>query len=49
MTVVQSFVCGNFYKKAPAYADLPANAADLIIEAISYNTARTSLVMVGNI
>lgn len=47
MTVVQSYVCGELYVTTPPKFDsLPANVGEVLVQAISYNTASTSLVMV---
>ncbi|XP_023209409.1 plasma membrane calcium-transporting ATPase 2-like [Centruroides sculpturatus] len=45
MTVVQSFICGVLHKSSPKYENLPQPPADIIITAISLNSAYTSRVM----
>jgi hypothetical protein len=49
MTVVQSFVGGKLYTETPKYADLPSNIGEVLLEAISYNTASTSKVIVSGL
>lgn len=46
MTAVQCYSCGVHYKRIPKYEHLPANVASIIIEAISYNSAYTTRIMV---
>lgn len=48
MTVVRAFICGHMYSHMPKSDTLPKNVADLIVEAISYNTASTSILVVRN-
>ncbi|XP_066962012.1 plasma membrane calcium-transporting ATPase 2 isoform X3 [Macrobrachium rosenbergii] len=48
MTVVQSYVCGEDYKTTPKYDSLPHHVADLIVHAISINSAYTSRVLPGD-
>lgn len=45
MTVVQSFICGVLHKSSPKYEHLPQPIGDIIITAISLNSAYTSRVM----
>lgn len=47
MSVVQSYICGQSYDKPPAFDSLPANVGEVLLQAISYNTASTSLVVVS--
>lgn len=47
MTVVQAFISGEDYKTTPKYESLPHNVADLILHAISINSAYTSRVLPG--
>ncbi|CAL8077870.1 unnamed protein product [Orchesella dallaii] len=42
MTVVQSHICSVQYKHSPKHTDLPPQVADLIVHAISVNSAYTS-------
>lgn len=48
MTVVQAFICGEDYKTMPKYESLPHNVADLLLHAISINSAYTSRVLPGD-
>ncbi|XP_068239162.1 LOW QUALITY PROTEIN: plasma membrane calcium-transporting ATPase 2-like [Palaemon carinicauda] len=48
MTVVQSYICGEDHKTTPKYDSLPHYVADLIIHAISINSAYTSRVLPGD-
>ncbi|KAK7078894.1 Plasma membrane calcium-transporting ATPase 3 [Halocaridina rubra] len=48
MTVVQSYICHEDYKTPPKYDSLPHHVADLIIHAISINSAYTSRVLPGD-
>ncbi len=46
MTVVQSYIGGVHYKSTPKFETLPSSVASLLIDAISYNSAYTTRVMV---
>ncbi len=48
MTVVRSFVCGTMYEECPKFSELPEKMAELMIQAISVNTAFTSKLLVLN-
>lgn len=45
MTVVESYIAGKQYKTTPAYNDLPAKTADLMVRAISINSGYTSQII----
>ncbi|XP_028966499.1 plasma membrane calcium-transporting ATPase 2 [Galendromus occidentalis] len=45
MTCVQSFVAGVHHKSTPKYSDLPAAAADKIVNGISVNSAYTTRII----
>lgn len=47
MTVVQSFVCNKLAKTAADFSDIPDSVEDILIKAISINSAYTSRVMVS--
>lgn len=47
MTVVQSYIGGTRYKKAPAFADLPKDLGEKLINAIGVNCGYTSRVLVS--
>ena len=46
MTVVSSYICEKLSKTIPKFTDIPPTVGDLIVEAISINSAYTSRVMV---
>lgn len=46
MTVVQSFVAGVFHKTQPKFEQLPANVGQVLVDAISLNSAYTTRLMV---
>ena len=48
MTVVQSYICEKLYKTSPKFCDIPNKIANLIIQAISINSAYTTRLMVIN-
>ncbi|XP_069165984.1 plasma membrane calcium-transporting ATPase 2 isoform X2 [Procambarus clarkii] len=48
MTVVQSYIGGETYKTSPKYESLPRNVAELLLYAISVNSAYTSRVLPGD-
>lgn len=48
MTVVQSYICSEDYKTTPKYESLPHQVADLLLHAISVNSAYTSRVLPGD-
>uniref|UniRef100_A0A8D8R135 Calcium-transporting ATPase n=1 Tax=Cacopsylla melanoneura TaxID=428564 RepID=A0A8D8R135_9HEMI len=45
MTVVQSYICEVLSKTTPKFSSLPPNVGNLIIQAISINSAYTSRIM----
>ncbi|XP_072765662.1 plasma membrane calcium-transporting ATPase 2 isoform X6 [Anoplolepis gracilipes] len=45
MTVVQSYICEKMCKTTPNFSDLPSHIGELIIQAISINSAYTSRIM----
>ncbi|XP_015433532.1 PREDICTED: LOW QUALITY PROTEIN: plasma membrane calcium-transporting ATPase 2 [Dufourea novaeangliae] len=45
MTVVQSYICETLSKTLPKFSDLPNHIGNLIIQAISVNSAYTSRIM----
>lgn len=45
MTVVQSYICEKLSKTIPPFSDLPSHVGNLIIHAISINSAYTSRIM----
>lgn len=45
MTVVQSYICEKIYKTTPNFSDIPSQIGDLIVQAISINSAYTSRIM----
>ena len=47
MTVVQSYVGGIHYKTQPKFANLPSNMAQILVDAISLNSAYTTRLMVS--
>lgn len=46
MTAVQGYVCGVHYKSIPKYETLPKSMVNILIDAISYNSAYTTRIMV---
>ena len=46
MTVVQSYVSGIHYKTQPKFEALPQNMAQILVDAISFNSAYTTRLMV---
>lgn len=48
MTVVQSYICSEDHKTTPKYDSLPHPVGELIIHAISINSAYTSRVLPGD-
>lgn len=46
MTVVQSYVCGVHHKTQPKFAQLPSNMSQILVDAISLNSAYTTRLMV---
>ncbi|XP_071518787.1 plasma membrane calcium-transporting ATPase 2 isoform X6 [Panulirus ornatus] len=48
MTVVQSYICSEDHKTTPKYESLPHHVAELLIHAISINSAYTSRVLPGD-
>lgn len=47
MTVVQSYICGVHHKKSPKFEQLPQNMAQILVDAISINSAYTTRIMVS--
>lgn len=47
MTAVQCYLCGVHYKEIPKYEQLPNNVASTLIDAIAYNSAYTTRIMVS--
>ena len=47
MTVVQSYICEVLSKTTPKFSTIPANVGNLIIQAISVNSAYTTRIMVS--
>lgn len=45
MTVVQSYICEKMSKTTPNFAEIPSHIGELIIQAISINSAYTSRIM----
>ncbi|KYN03663.1 Plasma membrane calcium-transporting ATPase 2 [Cyphomyrmex costatus] len=45
MTVVQSYICEKMCKTTPNFSDIPSHIGELIIQAISINSAYTSRIM----
>ncbi|XP_033337765.1 plasma membrane calcium-transporting ATPase 3 isoform X6 [Megalopta genalis] len=45
MTVVQSYICEKMSKSAPKFSDIPNHIGNLVIQAISINSAYTSRIM----
>ncbi|XP_070149499.1 plasma membrane calcium-transporting ATPase 2 isoform X7 [Polyergus mexicanus] len=45
MTVVQSYICEKMCKTTPNFSDIPSHVGELIIQAISINSAYTSRIM----
>ncbi|RLU20100.1 hypothetical protein DMN91_006706 [Ooceraea biroi] len=45
MTVVQSYICEKMSKTTPNFSDIPSHIGELIIQAISINSAYTSRIM----
>lgn len=45
MTVVQSYICEKMCKSTPNFSDIPSHIGELIIQAISINSAYTSRIM----
>ncbi|XP_076232963.1 plasma membrane calcium-transporting ATPase 3 isoform X4 [Calliopsis andreniformis] len=45
MTVVQSYICEKMSKTIPKFSDIPSHVGNLIIQAISVNSAYTSRIM----
>ncbi|XP_066903814.1 plasma membrane calcium-transporting ATPase 2 isoform X2 [Halyomorpha halys] len=48
MTVVQSYICEVLSKTTPKFSTIPANVGNLIIQAISVNSAYTTRIMPGD-
>lgn len=48
MTVVQSYMCGQHHKTVPKYESINPFVADLLVNAISINSAYTSRVLPGD-
>lgn len=47
MTVVQSYICEVLSKSTPQFSSIPSNVGNLIVQAISLNSAYTSRIMVS--
>ncbi|XP_014204544.1 plasma membrane calcium-transporting ATPase 2 isoform X5 [Copidosoma floridanum] len=47
MTVVQSYVCEKLSKSVPNFSDIPSHVGNLLVQAISINSAFTSRIMPG--
>ena len=47
MTAVQCYCCGVHYKQIPKFEQLPANLSNTLIEAIAFNSAYTTRIMVS--
>lgn len=47
MTVVQAYICDAHYKEVPEPDALPAKSLDILVNAISLNSAYTSKILVG--
>ncbi|XP_029665738.1 plasma membrane calcium-transporting ATPase 3 isoform X8 [Formica exsecta] len=45
MTVVQSYICEKMCKTTPNFSDIPSHVGELIMQAISINSAYTSRIM----
>ncbi|XP_036145961.1 plasma membrane calcium-transporting ATPase 2 isoform X5 [Monomorium pharaonis] len=45
MTVVQSYICEKMCKTTPNFSDIPSHIGDMIVHAISINSAYTSRIM----
>ncbi|KAK9305675.1 hypothetical protein QLX08_003438 [Tetragonisca angustula] len=45
MTVVQSYICEKMSKKVPEFSEIPSHIGNLIVQAISVNSAYTSRIM----
>lgn len=45
MTVVQSYICEKMCKTTPNFSDIPSHIGEMIIHAISINSAYTSRIM----
>lgn len=45
MTVVQSYICEKMCKTTPNFSDIPSHIGELIIQAISINSAYTSRIV----
>ncbi|XP_032686980.1 plasma membrane calcium-transporting ATPase 2 isoform X3 [Odontomachus brunneus] len=45
MTVVQSYICEKMCKTTPNFSDMPSHIGELMIQAISINSAYTSRIM----
>ncbi|XP_044576871.1 plasma membrane calcium-transporting ATPase 2 isoform X3 [Cotesia glomerata] len=45
MTVVQSYICEKLSKTIPPFSDIPSHVGNLIVQAISLNSAYTSRIM----
>ncbi|KAL6433968.1 hypothetical protein ACFW04_005856 [Cataglyphis niger] len=45
MTVVQSYICEKMCKTTPNFSDIPSHVGELIVQAISINSAYTSRIM----
>ncbi|XP_078040633.1 plasma membrane calcium-transporting ATPase 3 isoform X6 [Augochlora pura] len=45
MTVVQSYLCEKMSKTAPKFSDIPNHIGNLVVQAISINSAYTSRIM----
>lgn len=48
MTVVQSYICSEDHKTTPKFESLPHAVGDLLVNAISINSAYTSRVLPGD-
>ncbi|XP_035728518.1 plasma membrane calcium-transporting ATPase 2-like isoform X4 [Vespa mandarinia] len=45
MTVVESYICEKMSKTVPSFSDIPSHVGNLLIQAISINSAYTSRIM----
>lgn len=45
MTVVQSYICEKMCKSTPNFSDIPSHIGELLIQAMSINSAYTSRIM----
>ncbi len=48
MTVVQSYIAGNYYKNTPQFSSIPADIGKLFVQGIALNSAYTSRIMPSN-